>query len=63
MFMADMAAKTKIIHLYQKSLRVDQRSNMAYLIPWVSKILDANLIDDYQKILVDQRSSMACPIP
>jgi hypothetical protein len=59
---ADTVIETKTIHLYQKSLQLDQVPNMACLIPWVSKILDANLIDDFQKNLVDQRSNMACPI-
>ena len=59
---ADTVIETKTIHLYQKSLQLDQVPNMAYLIPWVSRILDANLIDDLQKNLVGQRSNMACQI-
>ena len=71
---ADMVTETKIIHLYQKSLLVVQHSNMACLIPWVSKIL-SDLIDDFlrtlmsqtnlvdQKTLVDQHLNMACLIP
>ena len=65
---ADMVFKTKIIHLYRMSLLVVERSNMAYLIPWVSEIL-SDLIDDFQKTLmgsktlVVQRSNMACLIP
>ena len=41
-----MVIKTKIIHLYRMSLLVVERSNMAYLIPWVSKIL-SDPIDDF----------------
>ena len=59
---ADTVIETKTIHLYRKSLQLDQVPNMAYLIPWVSRILDANLIDDLQKNLVGQRSNMACQI-
>ena len=62
MSMADTVTETKTIHLYQKSLQLDQVPNMACLIPWVSKILDAHLIDDFQKNLEDQHSNMACPI-
>ena len=43
---ADMVTETKIIHLYRKSLLVVQHSNMACLIPWVSKIL-SDPIDDF----------------
>ena len=64
---ADMVTKTKIIHLCQKSLQMDQVPNMAYQILLVSKILgdpinDFQKILDFQIMLVVQHSSMACPI-
>ena len=46
MFTADMVIETKIIHLSRKSLLMGHRSNMACLIPLVSKIL-SDLIDDF----------------
>ena len=74
MFTADMVIETKIIHLYRKSLLMGHRSNMACLIPLVSKTL-RDLTNDFQKTLVGQitlvgqktlvgqHSDMACPIP